>query len=567
MPVKSFANNSYRSIFKWGDPAQTNEPNKRLIKYLKEHMAVSDDDIRTPHLPGLEEVRLERPTALAKKDISALEKIVGAENIELTDYERLRHSAGYSYYDVISLRKQADVPLIDVVVYPRDEDDVVAIVKFCDKRRIPLIPFGGRSSVTRGLEPIHGGISLDFTRHMKRIRNVNEINKSVTVEPGIFGPEYEEYLNNYKTPLAPGGYSNGHFPQSFEYSTVGGWVVTCGAGGLSTGYGKIEDMVLGLRFVTPKGIMEIKDYPRTATGPDLRRIVAGSEGAFGVLTEVTLKIWQFRPENRSYFSFLFKNMDDGVRALREIMQGEFGLPHMLRLSDPEETGIGFMIEGINGGVIDKFFARLGYVDGQRCLLMGSTEGDKDAGRLIKKKSKAIGRKYGGFSLGSIAVKSWHKHRYADPYLRENLMDMKVMTDTIETATTWDNLPKLWAEVRKVVKARPHSICMCHASHSYENGTMLYFIFISKIIPGDEVHDYLDYHSAILNAIAANGGSPSHHHGVGRMMAPWLENFTGKANMDLLRAIKKHLDPKNIMNPGGTIALDYSGEKNKAFRAD
>jgi alkyldihydroxyacetonephosphate synthase len=565
MSIETEKKKTYRSILKWGDPNHIEEPNKRLVGYVKKYMAVTDEDIKTPHLPALDEVKLDTPSALSAADLESLKNIVGKDNVDISDYERLRHSVGYSYYDVIALRKKAKIPLVDAVVCPRHEADVVGIIKFCDEKKIPLIPFGGRSSVVRGLDPIKGGISLDLTKHMNKVIKVNETNKSATVQPGMFGPAYEDYLNNYKTENSSTGYSCGHFPQSFEYSTVGGWVVTKGAGSLSTGYGKIEDMVLGLKFVTPKGIIEIKDYPRTAAGPDLRHIVAGSEGTLGVLTEVTLKVWKFRPDNRSYFSFLFKNWEGAVAALREIMQGEFGLPHMLRISDPEESGIGLMVEGITGGPIDKVLSLLGYKDGQRCILMGSTEGDKDTGCLIKKKVKAIAKKHGSLYLGASAVRGWYRHRYNDPYLRENLMDMKVMTDTVETACSWENLPKVWAGVRQVVKARKPSVCMVHASHSYENGSMLYFIFISKIKPGDEIDDYLNYHSSILNAIIDNGGSPTHHHGTGRLMAPWFEDFSGKTAMGLLRAIKAELDPNNIMNPGGTLALDFKGDKKKSFR--
>lgn len=566
MAIRSFAKNSYRSILKWGDPHHFEEPKKRLIKYLKKNMGVTEEDFKNPHLPGLDKVKLDKLPALPESDISALKGIVGQGNVDTSDYERVKHSLGFTYLDIVKLRLEKVEPLVDVVVYPRNEDDVIAVVKFCNERKIALIPFGGRSSVTRGLEPIKGGISLDLTRHMNQVKKVNEINCSVTVEPGIIGPAYEDYLNNYKTPLSPGGYTNGHFPQSFEYSTVGGWVVTRGAGGLSTGYGKIEDMVLGLRFVTPQGLIVTKDFPRAATGPDLRHLVMGSEGTLGVLTEVTLKIWKFQPENRVYFSFLFKDWEECVISMREIMQGGFGFPHMFRISDPEETSIAFVTEGISDTPIDKGLKMLGYKDGKRCLMLGSTEGDKDAGRLIKKKAKVIARRHGGLSLGSIAVKAWHKHRYNDPYLREELMDIKVMTDTLETACTWEDIPRLWAGVKKVVKARPSSICMVHASHCYENGANLYFIFISRMKPDDMIDDFEKYHTSIINAIEQFGGGLSHHHGIGRMMAPWYEEYMGETSMNLLRAIKAYLDPNNIMNPGGTLGLDFTGERRKAFSA-
>ena len=562
MQVKNFSRQSWRSILKWGDPNYFNPPKKRLVEYMKENLGVTDEDISSPHLPGLDEVKADKKPGLDEKTLKAIKDMVGEENVDISDYERVRHSVGYTYIDIVKLRLEDIKSLVDCVVYPRDENDVVKILDFCNKNKIAVIPFGGRSGVSRGLEPMKGGISLDLTRHMNKVIGVNEVNMSATVQPGIFGPDYEEYLNNYKTPYSPTGYTCGHFPQSFEYSTVGGWVVTRGAGSLSTGYGKIEDMVLGLRFATPKGMIVIKDYPRAATGPDLRHIIIGSEGALGVLTEVTLKIWRFRPSNRVMFSFLFKDWDNTVTCMREIMQGEFGVPHMFRISDAEETSIAFMVEGITNTPIDKILEKRGYMDGKRCLMLAATEGDRDRGKLIKKKAKALAKKHGAISLGSIAVKGWYKHRYADPYLREDLMDMKVMTDTLETSCTWDNIMKVWSGMREVVKARPNSISMIHASHAYENGANLYVIFISRIKPGDEVDDYLEFQSAIIDAIIKNGGSLSHHHGVGKMLAPWYEDYVGKTSMELLRAIKEQLDPNNIMNPGGTLALDFKGKKGK-----
>ncbi len=566
MSVKGFSRKSWRSILKWGDPNYFNPPKKRLINYMKEHLGVREEDISRPHLPGLEEVKVDKKPSLDEKALKDIENIVGKENVDTSDYERVRHSMGYTYIDIVKLRLEDVKNLVDCVVYPRDEDDVVKILNFCDKNKIPIIAFGGRSGVSRGLEPTKGGLSLDLTRHMNKVTSVNELNMSATVQPGIFGPDYEAYLNNYRTPYSTTGYTCGHFPQSFEYSTVGGWVVTRGAGSLSTGYGKIEDMVLGLRFATPKGMIVIRDYPRAATGPDLRHVVIGSEGTLGVLTEVTLKIWRFRPSNRVMFSFLFKDWENTVACMREIMQGEFGVPHMFRISDAEETSIAFMVEGITGTPIDKILELRGFVDGKRCIMIAATEGDKDRGRLIKKKARALAKKHGAMSLGSIAVKGWYKHRYADPYLREDLMDMKVMTDTLETSCTWDNIMQVWSGMREAVKARPNSICMVHASHAYENGANLYVIFISRIKPGDEVDDYLNYQSAIIEAIIKNGGSLSHHHGVGKMLAPWYEDYMGKTSMGLLRAIKTHLDPNNIMNPGGTLALDFKGKKGRPLPA-
>ncbi len=555
MWISEFDKKSYRSILKWGAPDVFKHPEKELMGYIKDVFGLKDSDMAKPHLPGLDIVKLEAPCKLSADKLEALKGIVGAENVSTDDYDRAKHAYGKTYFDAIRMRKNDVTNPPDCVAYPRGEEDVKAVVSFCDRNGIPLVPAGAMSSVTRAIEFPKGGICLDMTRHMKKVLSVNEKDSTAKAQPGIYGPDLEAQLNATKTKSAPGGYTCCHFPQSFEFSTVGGWIAARGAGQQSTGYGKAEDLVISQRWVTPAGLVATPPYPRASVGPDLDQIFLGCEGVFGVMTEATIKIRKFRPENRQYFSFIFKTWDDAVSACREIMQGEFGFPSALRISDPEETSIGLKLHHIEGSPVDSILKMLGYKDMSRCLLLGSTEGDADAGALIKKKAKAIGSKYGGFFLGSKPVKSWWKGRYSDPYMREDLMDIQVMTDTLETSVTWSNLMDVWKGVREVVKARPNTACMVHASHFYENGTNLYFIFLSRMVLGDEYNDYLDYQKKIIDAIKKNGGSLSHHHGVGRMLAPWMPQQSGDTGLEIFRAIKQRLDPNNIMNPGGTLGLD------------
>ncbi|MFC1670278.1 FAD-binding oxidoreductase, partial [Spirochaetota bacterium] len=395
-----------------------------------------------------------------------------------------------------------------------------------------------------------GGISLDLTRHMNKIIDVNENNSTVTVQPGIFGPQLEDYLNKYK-----GGYTCGHFPQSFQYSTVGGWTATRGAGTASTEYGKIEDMVLALNIVSPRGEIRTKDYPAAAIGPGIDEIVIGSEGAFGIITEVTLKIRKHRPENASLSSFIFKDFESAVNAMRESIQGEFGKPHLFRISDPEETDIAFKLKGKDKSLSDISLRMLGYKPMKRCLMFAASYGDKDRAKLVSKKIKSIARKHGALSTGAGPTEKWLQQRYSSAYMRDPLMDMGVMADTLETAVTWDNLMKLWNEVRKYIKKRPQTICMTHISHVYENGANLYFTFLSPMKKGKEISDYEKFQHGIINAIHKNSGSLSHHHGIGKMLGPWMNREIGPVGKGLLQSIKDYLDPKGIMNPRGTLGLD------------
>jgi len=339
---------NYRHIFKWGDPSHEEQLKDHVVHFAKEHFGMTDADFANKHLPGFDTITLKKRPRLSKASLGALKKIVGAENVSTEDFERAYHSAGKFYLELLKLRLGVIDNPPDAVVYPRDEKDVIAIVRLCNAKRIPITPFGGHSSVTRGVEPVKGGISLDLTRHMNAVIRVNEINSTVTVQPGMFGPALEEFLNRYKA-----GYTCGHFPQSFEFSTVGGWAVTRGAGQASTGYGKIEDMVLSMRTVTPAGIIETKDYPAAAIGPDIDQIIIGSEGAYGVVTEITMKIRTYRPQNTSHTSFVFKDFKSAVTAMRTVMQAEFGKPHLFRISDPEETEMAFRMGGKHGGLGDR----------------------------------------------------------------------------------------------------------------------------------------------------------------------------------------------------------------------
>ena len=316
-------NKNYRHIFKWGDPAHEEKLGEGMLEFIKKTFNLSNSDLKGNYLPGLEEVKLKRKSRLSSQMLKGLMNIVGKDNVCSDDFERACHAYGKAYLDLIKLRlgKVENPP--DAVVYPRNEEDIIRIVAFCSKHGISLTPFGGHSSVTRGVETPRGGISLDMTRYMNKVIEINAVNHTVTVEPGITGPVLEKYLNNYGN-----GYTCGHFPQSFEFSTVGGWVSTRGAGQASTGYGKIEDIVLSMRMVTPKGVIITRDYPAAALGPDIDQILIGSEGTFGILTEVVMKIRRYLPVSACLASFIFRDFNSAVAAMREVMQGQFGRPYV-----------------------------------------------------------------------------------------------------------------------------------------------------------------------------------------------------------------------------------------------
>jgi alkyldihydroxyacetonephosphate synthase len=463
------------------------------------------------------------------------------------DFSRAKFSCGKFYAELLDLRLNLVPNPPDAVVSPNSFDELVKIVEYCNQERIPLIPVGGQSSVTGALQAPYGGIALDLTKHLNKIEKINTVNKTVTVQGGISGPALEEELNRH-------GFTCGHFPQSFEYSTVGGWIAAKGAGQASTGYGKIEDMVVALKVVTPAGVIETKEYPRTAQGWDIFRLFIGAEGTLGIIAEATLNIHNYRPQNTNYASFIFKSFEQAVAAMQKIIQCEYGKPHLFRVSDPDETDIAFKTKGFDNSFSDRLLKGLGFLPGKRSLMFVAVNGDKDFTKFVLNKIKGTARKGKGMYTGKSPVIKWLDQRYSSSYMRDPLMDMGIMSDTLETAVTWEKLLKVWHAVRTYVYQRPKTVLMIHISHVYESGANLYFTFLSPMEKGNEKNDFAAFHKGLVDTIQENGGSLSHHHGVGRVLAPWIEGHLGSPSMAVLGAVKKHFDPNNIMNPGGTLGL-------------
>ncbi|TNF38250.1 MAG: FAD-binding oxidoreductase [Bacteroidetes bacterium] len=537
---------SYRHLLKWGDRREETVSH-HMAELIREKFGLNDEDFTRKHLPGTDPVKLDKPPVLKPAQVEFLKKVCGEENVLTDDFSRARFSCGKFYGELLDLRMGFVPDPPDAVVAPRTHGEVVRIIEFCSEERIAVVPAGGLSSVTGAVRAPQGGIALDLTRYLNRVIEINRVNKTVTVQAGMYGPALEAELNRQ-------GYSCGHFPQSFEYSTVGGWISARGAGQASTGYGKIEDMVVALKAVTPAGVIETREYPRTAQGWDLFRVFAGAEGTLGVITEATLHIFNYAPQNTASAAFIFRSFEAAVETMRGIMQAECGKPHLFRISDPDETDIAFRTSGFDGTFADRILTMLGFRPGSRCLMFVTVEGERDYARFVMKKIRRKARAGKGMYIGTSPVRKWLEQRYSSAYMRDPLMDLGIMTDTLETAVTWDKLLNVWKAAHEYVSRRPKAFMMIHISHVYENGANLYFTFLSPMEKGNEKQDFASFHRGLVETILANGGSISHHHGVGRVLAPWMEGHLGKSSMELLRAVKKHLDPNNIMNPGGTLGL-------------
>ena len=544
---------TYRSIFKLGRPDEFKHPGPELVHMIKEEFGMTDEDFKKKQNEGNEKVVLGRKPELSGEQISRFKDIVGEENVSVQDYDRVKYSHGAAIKEVMDLRRNTIPRVTDLVVHPRNKNEVQTIVRYCNEQKVSVYIYGGGSSVVLGLKPAKSGVTLVLKTHMNKVLKVNELNQTATVQPGLMGPDFEDALNHAPERFnAKRRYTCGHFPQSFELSSVGGWVVTLGSGQASTYYGDAYHLVMGQEYVTPAGAFKTLDYPATATGPKLNDLMKGSEGSFGILVELTMKIFRFMPENRRRFAFMFPSWEAAVNASREIMQGEFGMPAVYRISDPEETDRGLKLFGANNKLLELILTWRGLRPGQRCICIGTTEGEKRFARHLKAQIKKISRQYGAMYLTGIPAKMWEKTRYKEPFMREDWMDYGIIGDTLEAAVTWDNLHNLHQQVRSYIKNRPGTICMTHASHFYPNGTNLYFIFLLK---PDSLENYYKYYEGIVDAIVKNHGSISHHHGVGKLLAPWMEAHLGKEQVEALRALKRHFDPNNIMSPGGQLALD------------
>ncbi len=556
---------SYRSIFRWGDPEHFKFPKESLYNLMKDRIDLHDEEL-TDFVcdPGLDPVDLGPDYApkMAEEHVEFFKSIYG-DQWSQSDYDRLSVAFGQTAYDLYRVREHQWDSLPDIVLYPATAEQIEKTVAYCAEKKIPLYVYGGGSSVTRGVEPVKGGVSLDMRRNYNKVLNFNETDQTITVQTGMSGPDLEKHLNNAMTEFgAKRNYTCGHFPQSYEYSSVGGWVVTRGSGQNSTYYGCISDMVMQQKYATPRGPILTSPYPREATGPNLNQIMMGSEGTFGVLTEVTLKVRRYMPENRFRFSYIFKNWDDAMDFARECMQSEAGFSSVFRLSDPEETNMMLRLYNVDETPAQPLLEKLGYKDMERCLFLGFTEGEKGYAKNVYKNILKIAIKHHAIPLTGAVCKGWEKGRFDDPYMRDSLQDFGVIIDTMECCVNWSNMKQVWSDVRKVCHARPNTVVTTHMSHCYPQGANLYFIFITKC---DNAADFKAYHATILDAIQKSGAAMSHHHGIGKLFAPWLEASLGENEFGVFRVLKDYFDPDYTMNPGGTIGLDVPEEERRKFR--
>ena len=528
---------------------------------LQKWLELPDETIAREAEPvSLEEISL-RPPRLDDPMLSSLCKLLGEKPVRADRLSRVEHAYGKSYRDLIRVRAGHIPNPPDVVVYPADQGQVASLLAWATDRDVAVVPFGGGSSVLGGVEPAPGDrptITLDLAR-LDRVLAVDPVSRTAHIQAGATGPEVEAQLNER-------GFTLGHFPQSFEFSTLGGWIATRAAGQNSIGYGKIEALTQAVRVVTPVGIVETKDTPATAAGPSLLQLLIGSEGTYGVITEATMRIHPL-PAVQDYRPILFHNLEDSAAAFRDLMQSQALRPAIIRLSDAPETAAYAVMSHEHHGLrrladnlIERYLQVRGYdlTTGSTLMLLGF---DGDAEWTAQQWDLALETcgDHRGLSLGRVVGRSWMRDRYAQPYLRDTLLGHGVMVDTLETATNWSNLMHLYEDMVVAMKGAISATgggpgyVMTHVSHAYEHGASLYATFLGRQVPDPDPlarqAQWREVKQATTDAIMAAGGTLTHHHGIGRDHAPWLEQEVGLLGVKVLRTLKQTLDPVGIMNPG------------------
>ena len=506
----------------WGEPGAGPRLSEAGEAWLREHLGLEGTVVEQP--VGLEDVRL-RPPALPA---GVRERLAAAAEVRDDRESRVLRAAGKSYLDLLAQRAGACEDAPDAVVAPGSAEAVGEVLRICNEEDIAVVPFGGGTSVVGGVAPERDGRDAVISLDLRRLDAVLAVDgQLVRCQPGIRLPEADRALRSR-------GLTLGHFPQSYEWATVGGCVATRSAGQASTGFGRIERNVVALRLATPLGEVGTREVPASAAGPALRELLIGSEGAFGVITEIALRARPVAAESR-YEGWFVPDFAAGAELLQRLAEDGIA-PDVARLSDEAETAASLALAGRTG--LARTVGRL-----RPCLLICGYEGETRVRRREARRRLLAMRALG---VGQSAGRGWLAARYAGPHLRDDLLDRGAVVETLETAATWSRLPALR---RAVTDALEGLHVGCHISHVYPTGASLYFTALGRRDRDDPAGQWVRAKARACDAIIANGGALTHHHAVGRDHAPWLAGEDGALGVEMLRAVKERLDPAGIMNPG------------------
>jgi alkyldihydroxyacetonephosphate synthase len=462
---------------------------------------------------------------------------------------RLRYARGQSLPDWLALSHNTISIFPDGVAFPERSSDISDLLAYARHKGAEVIPYGGGTSVVGHINPLlkdRPTLTISLER-LNQLIDFDEESHLAEFGAGITGPALENALEKF-------GFTLGHFPQSFEYSTLGGWIASRSSGQQSYYYGRIENLFAGGEVLTPRGKLELPTYPASAAGPDLREWVLGSEGRFGIISKAVVRV-RPRPQQEGFYGVFFPTWESGSDAVRSITQAAIPVS-MLRLSNPIETETTLILSGKSWiDLADRGLRLIGQGD-QRCLLIFGVTGSPQLTALARRRTRAICRSFGGVFVGQIVGHTWEKSRFYSPYLRNTLWDAGVAIDTLETA-----LP--WSQVREAARAIPGAISaaisdfdekalvMTHLSHIYHDGASIYttFLFRRTEDPDQLLERWAAMKGAASQVIQDFGGTITHQHGVGVDHKRYLPKEKGPLGLEAIQNAAKLFDPDGLLNPG------------------
>jgi alkyldihydroxyacetonephosphate synthase len=478
--------------------------------------------------------------------------------IDTSPVSRIIHAVGQSVPDWLRLRYGKIDVFPDGVSFPSTGEQVRELLAFAAANDLVVIPYGGGTSVVGHLSSPRGSrpVLIVSTSKLSKLTSLNRLALLATFGSGVSGPSLEAQLHER-------GFTLGHFPQSFEFSTLGGWVATRSSGQQSLAYGRIEQLFAGGQLETPAGTLEIPTFPASATGIDLRELVLGSEGRIGILTEATVRIRPI-PKREEFHAFFFPNWEYGENAVRAMAQARLPLS-MLRFSNSMETSTTLALGGHATmiGWLNKYLRARG-CGAEKTLLLVGFSGDSGLVSYALKRVLRMARSFKGVRTGRPIGNKWKTNRFRNAYLRNTLWQHGYVVDTAETAVDWPRARSVSESIEQAAKTclakhNERVLVYTHLSHVYPQGTSVYSTFVYRLTGEFEadLSRWEDLKGSVSEAIVSCGGTISHHHGVGTLHAPYLQTEKGVLGIGAMRSLFSQFDPIGIMNPGKLLPPDRS----------
>ncbi|EFA76997.1 alkyl-dihydroxyacetonephosphate synthase [Heterostelium album PN500] len=543
-------------------PTASAVPLPSLANYIKKELTLNGQTSNLENTPSiqLDQINIAAPRPINPSFERELQSIFTPDQLKTDKFARITHVYGKSIRDLVRLRIGQINNAPDLIILPQSHDEVEKLMQSANKYNVIVIAYGGGSNIVGACEPVTTDrfvVSVDM-RRMNKVLWVDRREMTACIQVGIMGPDLEKELRK-------SGVSLGHDPDSFEFSTLGGWLATCSSGHQSDKYGDIEDMAVSFKTVTPTGTLELRNGARAGAGINYKHIILGSEGTLGIITEAVMRVHPL-PQAEEYFGFMFPSFTHAINALEQIRRSDI-LPTMIRIYDPDETRLSFSSKPSKGAFSEFISSAIKHV----CLSIIGFEGSKKQVDFHKKSVFDILSKNGAFGLGQSPGKTWAEKRYDLPYIRDFLLNHNMWVDVAETTVSWSSLLPLWKEAKQAFndhfrsKGIPSWIC-AHISHTYSNGVCLYFIFASKQNADNEMTPYTEGKRLMTDIVLKHGGAISHHHGVGYEHVPWMNRYVSNGWINVYRKIKEVVDPKNICNPRKLMPTqeEENGQKKYLF---